>query len=186
MDTLVELIAPFIRNIADGQVEIYNEFSLQHEIGIFLRTILPGQKVQFERNVTAFFSDKSAFSKREIDIVAFSPEKRTLDWALELKYPRNGQYPEQMFSFCKDIAFAEELKAAGFRRAAVAIFAEDHLFYEGASEGIYEFFRGRRVLHGRILKPTGHKDAEVTIRGRYKIDWRPVRDALKYTIIEMQ
>ncbi len=28
---------------------------------------------------------------------------------LELKYPRNGQHPEQMFSFCKEIAFVEEL-----------------------------------------------------------------------------
>ena len=77
--------------------------------------------------------------------------------ALELKYPRNGQYPEQMFSFCKDIAFLESLVASGFQRAFFVAFADDKLFYEGGGEGIYEFFRLGRELHGTITKPTGKK-----------------------------
>ena len=64
-------------------------------------------------------------------------------YAIELKYPRNGQHPEQMFSFCKDITFAEELVEAGSRHAAVIIFADDPLFYRGRSNGIYGYFRGR-------------------------------------------
>ena len=28
---------------------------------------------------------------------------------MELEYPVNGQYPEQMYSFIKDIAFMEQL-----------------------------------------------------------------------------
>ena len=36
--------------------DIYNEFSLQHELGIFLREKLKTFKVEFERNVK-FFSE---------------------------------------------------------------------------------------------------------------------------------
>src|SRR5229473_5006125 len=114
MHSLQGLLPEFTELIASGKAEIYNEFSLQHEIGVFLRARLPEFVLRFERNVSYFFEERSGFTKREIDISVFSADKTTLHYAIELKYPRNGQYPEQMFSFCKDIAFAEELKAAGF------------------------------------------------------------------------
>lgn len=31
-------------------------------------------------------------------------------YAIELKYPKNGQYPEQMYSFIKDIKFMQQVK----------------------------------------------------------------------------
>src|SRR5713101_1586670 len=175
MLTLGHLITPFISAVASGKVEVYNEFSLQHELGIFLRSSFPQLKVQFERNVSFFFPDKSSFTKREIDVSVFSPVDKSLEFALELKYPRNGQHPEQMFSFCKDVAFAEELRAAGFRRAGLVIFAEDSLFWRGPADGIYGYFRGKTPLSGIIRKPTGARDAEVCIRGSYAVDWKPVR-----------
>lgn len=186
MPTLNDLIAPFISAVASGKVEVYNEFSLQQELGIFLRSSPPQLKVQFERNVSFFFQDKSSFTKREIDISLFSPDDKNLVFAVELKYPRNGQHPEQMFSFCKDIAFAEELAAAGFTRSALVIFADDHLFYRGPTVGIYGFFRGGRPIHGRIQKPTGKKDEEVSIQGCYTVEWKPVTGALQYAIVEVE
>lgn len=50
-----------------------------------------------------------------------------------------------MFSFCKDIKFAEQLKKAGFEHAGLLVFAEDPLFWQGVYDGdrIYRFFRGR-------------------------------------------
>ena len=42
-----------------------------------------------------------------------------------------------MFSFCKDLAFTEELKRAGFQETYVLIFADDRLFYDGSTNGIY-------------------------------------------------
>ena len=72
-----------------GHIEIYNGFSLQNELGIFLRDQLPGYKVQFERN-TKFF-EISGETKHEIDIVVFNDEER---YAIELKYSVNGQYLE--------------------------------------------------------------------------------------------
>jgi hypothetical protein len=182
---LQELLPEFVESVRVGSVEIYNEFSLQHELGIFLRVRLPEYAVRFERNVSFFFDSQSRFTKREIDISIFTPDKSRLMYALELKYPRNGQHPEQMFSFCKDIAFLEELTAAGFSKAAFVVFAEDPLFYRGSGNGIYAFFRAGRPLQGHIQKPTGSKDAEVCIRGTYQIEWKPVRGDLRYAMVEV-
>lgn len=184
MSFLLNLIPPFLASVAAGQTEIYNEFSLQHELGIFLRTKLPDHKVQFERNVSFFFRQPTSFTKREIDISIFSG-RADLKCAIELKYPRNGQYPEQMFGFCKDIAFAEELCAAGFARAALMICVDDSLFHRGPIEGIYGFFRGGRPLNGRVCKPTGAKNEEVTIRGTYAVNWRQVTSSLMCAIVEV-
>jgi hypothetical protein len=185
MLNLSNLVKPFISAVEAGKVEVYNEFSLQHELGIFLRSIRPDLKVQFERNVAYFFPGKSKFTKREIDISAFSPSNKELAFAIELKYPRNGQHPEQMFSFCKDIAFSEELVATGFPKAAFIVFADDHLFYRGPTEGIYGYFRGAKPVHGRMLKPTGKKDDEVFIQGSYSVEWKLVLGSLKYAIVEL-
>ncbi len=186
MQEFDQVIKPFITSIADGAIEIYNEFSLQHELGVFLRNVLPNYRIQFERNVSFFFSDSAPFIKREIDITIFSPDKSDLAFAIELKYPRNGQHPEQMFSFCKDIKFAEQLKTAGFSNAAVLIFADDKLFYQGDGKGIYGFFRTSVPLNGRIQKPTGKKDEEVCIDGTYQVEWYPVRQSLKHTLVPIQ
>lgn len=101
-----------------------------------------------------------------------------VQWAIELKFPRNGQYPEQMFSFCKDIAFLEELRDAGVPNGALLIFAEDRPFFHGSGEGIYGYFRGGRPLCGIITKPTGEKNAAVTLRGTYDLNWLNVSGQL--------
>lgn len=185
MGMFTDLVAPFVDSVVSGRTEVYNEFSLQHEFGIFLRGKFPNQKVQFERNVSFFFRSKMPFTKKEIDISIFAPDMRELAYAIELKYPRNGQYPEQMFSFCKDLVFAEELKAAGFRVTGLVIFADDPLFYQGQAEGIYGFFRGGQPLHGRVQKPTGRKDDEVILRGTYSVQWKPIAGSLQFAVIEV-
>lgn len=185
MSELAVLVEKFVASVATGSTEIYNEFSLQHELGIFLRRELPQYKVQFERNVRYFAPQQSEFVKREIDISVFSPDKAELKYAIELKCPRNGQHPEQMFSFCRDIAFLEQLRAAGFSRTALLIFADDHLFYRGPGEGIYGFFRTGRPITGRVQKPTGAKDEHVEISGRYVVAWSPVLAKTHYTLIEV-
>jgi hypothetical protein len=127
------IVQDFIQSIALGQTEIYNEFSLQHELGIHLRKHLPEMKVRFERNVSSLFASTSQFKKKEIDICICSQDGAQKDSAFELKFPRNGQHPEQMFSFCKDIAFLEQLKQAGFLKTYFLVFVDDILFYEGAT-----------------------------------------------------
>lgn len=189
---LKEQIKDFVKDVGKGEIEIYNEFSLQHELGIFLKKKIAGNnkniKVQFERNVEYFFKEEKEFVKKEIDISVFEKNEisETKIAAIELKFPRNGQYPEQMFSFCKDIKFAEELTKAGFKEAFVVIFVDDHLFYEDKKENkepIYQYFRGKdenglikayKPLSGEIQKPTGNKKEKVVLSGSYKIEWHPV------------
>lgn len=181
-----ELLDAFADEVRIGNIEIYNEFSLQHELGIYLRGALDNCKVMFERNVSFFDFPKSNFIKRELDISVVDSADSKLNSAIELKFPRNGQYPEQMYSFCKDVKFAEQLRCAGFPSAFVMIFADDHLFYEGNGEGIYGFFRGAKPLAGCVTKPTGKRDSQIDIQGRYPIQWHNVRDSMKYTVIEAQ
>ena len=96
------------------EIELYNEFSFQHELGLYLRHELSqyGYKVQFERN-TKYFAKNDTFRKHEIDIVVFKTDERDEFEklaAIELKFPRHGQYPVRMFNCIEDILFMEELK----------------------------------------------------------------------------
>jgi hypothetical protein len=173
---LDELLKKFMEKIANGEVEVYNEFSLQHELGIFLRENLPGYKIQFERNATFFGIEDTI--KHEMDIVIYKDTKKDTDkYAIELKYPLNGQYPEQMFSFIKDIKFMEEIieKRVGFTATYCLTLVKDKNFYSGKNYGIYAYFRGENPIpvQGDIQKPTGNKTEQITITGTYAIHWLP-------------
>ena len=65
---LREKLEEFIGLLKSGEIEVYNEFSFQHELGYFLRNQLkhyPGDfKIQFERN----FKDLFDLSDDEIDV----------------------------------------------------------------------------------------------------------------------
>lgn len=173
--------------IAQEKIEVYNEFSLQHELGIFLRSEVPaGYKVQFECNV-AYFGLTTKTVKKEIDISVFNGDKSD-SYAIELKFPQNGQYPEQMFSFAKDIRFMEELKEAGFSATYCLTLVRDKAFYSGKRrDGIYSFFRGSKPapVHGEITNPTGARNERfVVINGSYQIEWRDC-GSMKYYVVEV-
>jgi len=85
-----QLIENFFKLVQDRDIEIYNEFSLQHELGIYLRNTITNYKVQFERNVS-FFTNDNKTTKREIDISIFNDDKSE-KYAIELKHPLNGVF----------------------------------------------------------------------------------------------
>ena len=178
-------IAGFAEKVGSGAIDIYNEFSLQHELGIYLRNQLDNCKIRFEQNVSDVGLEKSEYVKKEIDISITSTDSGEHLSAIELKYPRNGQVPESMFSFCKDIAFLEQLVTTGFQSAYFLAFAEDPLFYTGKNEGIYGFFRSGRPITGRIRKPTGAKDSEIIIKGPYHATWLPVSGSRRFCLIQI-
>ena len=182
---LQRVLHDFFLLVADGSVEIYNEFSLQHEIGCYIRSVLPPEfKVQFERPTDFFGIEHRSLEKKEIDIVIFS-NNQTRKAAIELKFPRSGQYPEQMFKACQDIRFLEQLCDAGFRQGLFVMVADDDRFYSPKmrNSGIYRFFRSEHPLHGSVRKPTGSKDHTLNIRGKYHITWSPIRGRLRYAIV---
>lgn len=184
---LKKTILEFFRRVQGNHIEIYNEFSLQHELGIFLRQSHPKYKVQFERNVSYFLSNHNT-TKKEIDISIFS-KNRLEKYAIELKCPLNGQYPEQLYSFTKDIKFMEELKGLGFTKTACVVLVSDKPFYQGKNNhGIYKFFREDYVVHGDIYKPTGTRKYEefITLKGNYKIEWNNLNSHRKFYIIEIE
>ncbi len=183
---LHKLIDRFFRLINYTGIEIYNEFSLQHELGIFIRNQHPEYKVQFERNIS-YFNTSMKTIKKEIDIVIYNADKTEI-YSIELKYPRNGQYPEQLYAFTKDLVFAEELKKVGFTKAYVVTLVDDMNFCSGVkSEGIYGYYRNSRLLSGRIFRPTGKtKDTEfIEVNGSYQIKWLDCGKR-KYYILEAQ
>ena len=183
---LKELVVKFFSYAEIERIEIYNEFSFQHELGIFLRRELDGYTIQFERNVS-YFSIGSKTIKKEIDICIFNNDK-TEKYAIELKHPLNGQYPEQMYSFVKDIKFMEELKESGFTKNAVVTLVSDRPFYVGRSNnGIYKYFRDEYRVYGDIFKPTGAMKGKefIPIKGDYDFTWQPLNGGRKYFIIEI-
>ncbi|MBF0233356.1 MAG: hypothetical protein HQK65_10015 [Desulfamplus sp.] len=190
-----KFIDDFIKAIQNKEIEVYNEFSLQHELGFFLRSFLPNKRVQFERNISFLRLDKAEFEKREIDIVIYDKNIFTKDAVIELKYPRNGKYPEAMYDICKDIAFTEQLKNSGFGEAFAVVLADDKNFYEGKQKGIYGYFRSntegsekikkQKKLNGKIDKPTGENNESVNIKGTYSLEWKNIDNKLKSIIIEI-
>lgn len=171
-------IKQFFALLSRKQIEVYNEFSLQHELGIYLRKVFPQYKIQFERN-TKFFGISDCI-KHEIDIVIYNETEK---YAIELKYPLNGQYPEQMYSFIKDIKFCEELKENGFNSTFCVTLVQDKNFYEGKRiDGIYSYFRSNNAISGIITKPTGAKKEDVKVHGLYHINWENCNDERFYIV----
>ena len=174
------------------EIEIYNEFSFQHELGVFLRNNMPGYKVQFERNVHHFLKPDSAKTiKKEIDIVVFN---NTEKFAIELKYPKHGQYPVRMFNFIEDIQFMEELKTSGFDKTYVMTIVDKDAgknFYNELAKksGIYSYFRsgGMVPIHGDIAFPcNGSSRIALNIKGIYTIQWEPLPRGLYGYILEIR
>lgn len=166
----------FFHAVGRREVEIYNESSLQHEFGIFLRTHLnnEGIKIQFERP-TRFFGITNKLTKKEIDLSCFATPDAPLA-AVEFKFPRAGQVPIQMFKFCQDVAFVEELviKEHRFGCGLAVIAADDRDFYRGSRHQagtIYSVFRDGAPLRGTINKPTGTSEPPVTLQREYQIHW---------------
>lgn len=175
----------FIKYIKDYGVELYNEISLQHELVIYLREKFKhtNYKIQFERNVSYFEIDKSQLVKREIDLSIFKPDMSE-KYAIELKYPMNGQYPETMYSFIKDICFCEQLTESGFDGAISFIIVNDKLFYEGPMvEGIYSYFRSSEAIKGIIKKPTGTIEEKIVLNQEYKIKWHEINETSRYYLV---
>ena len=180
------LVHNFFKSVITKNIDIYNEFSLQHELGIFLREALPTYKVQFERNVSYFTNDNKTI-KKEIDIAVFSEDKAE-KYAIELKCPLNGQYPEQMYSFVKDIKFMEQLKERGFTNTCCVVLVSDRPFYQGKSnEGIYKYFREEFSVYGEIFKPTGlgRNNESITLSEKYNFEWQELSETRRYYIIEI-
>jgi len=179
----------------DFKCKIYNEFSLQHELGLYFRNNLEYSTILFEKNVKSFNGGKifKNWEKHEIDIVIID-NLTNKKYAVELKFPLNGQYPEQMFQFTKDICFMEQVKKyIKFEKTFCLTLVNDYNFYEAnknqKTDGIYKYFRIRSKLSGLIKDPVNHKNSlpkEIKLSGNYNINWKSINNNkyLKYYLVE--
>jgi len=179
---MITLIESFFNRVKKKEVEIYNEFSLQHELGVHLRSNMSPSKIEFERPVTFFKLKRSDFVKAEIDICVYRNQKAP-DAAIELKFPRAGQYPEQMFSSLRDICFLEQLVMSKFSVGYFVFVADDPWFYSGRSNGIYRFFRSGTAVTGQVFGPTGNKTRSVNISGQHRVHWKLVQTKMRYFVV---
>jgi len=189
-DQLRQHIEAFFSAVGRREIDIYNEFSLQHEFGIWLRSHAhhPETKIQFERPVR-FFGVDGKLTKKEIDLACFQPPLVPI-MVMEFKFPRAGQVPIQMFKFCQDVAFVEELvlKEKRFPLGCALIAADDAHFYRGnrhQAGTIYSCFRDGLPISGTIEKSTGKEEPPVVLKGEYRIEWQAVAglNDLKYAAI---
>lgn len=154
---------------------IYNEFSLQFELGIYLRNKYPDCKVYFERNVKHLEITKKLI-KTECDLVIVDKEGNK--YSIELKHPRNGAFPKRMGQCIEDIMFAEQLKNKGFVETYAIALVDTDLnkgFYDGRKkDGIYSYFRNKNRIIGKIEDKQNKK--EYSIDGGYEIERKDINN----------
>ncbi len=175
-------ISDFFSYAYSQKIELYNEYSLQHELGIFLRNKCPNYSVQFERN-TNFFGINTATVKQEIDIAVFDKNEK---FAIELKFPRNGAYPRRMFQFVEDICFIEQLKNIGFNGGCAVSLVDNMNFCtkQGLkTTGIYGYFRKKKPITGVINNPLQNNGpTQLIVNGSYKAIWSPTDILLRNNV----
>ncbi len=191
MEDIQTTAREFLKNIYKKK-DICNEAEFQFELALFIRDSIPGSQIYFERSYGRFnIEGNGKFVKKEIDLVIQKADG-TLT-AIELKYPKNGQVPETMYNFIKDIKFLEQLaESQKFQKNLFLAITTDKDFWNGKSEGIYAYFRGGKDLPSKIdiHKPTGpKKEAEwISLNNLYSVRWELVPNSqpeMKFLLIEV-
>jgi hypothetical protein len=167
--------------------EFFVEATFQYYLMMKLSHIIDESNIFPERNIRNYGLKSKKYTKKVIDIVL--ENEKGFNIAIELKMPMNGQFPEQMYSFVKDIKFLEELKESGkFKECYLITMAKNKNFWSGQiNNGIYAYFRDNKILTGRINKPTGkNKGIEYyKISGKYKIKWKIFDKDFRYFILKI-
>ncbi|MFR1631579.1 MAG: hypothetical protein ACLSU0_00255 [Oscillospiraceae bacterium] len=213
-------INDFFTDLKNGSIKVDedfdNEFGMQFELGIRLRNTLvqngfagQGYKVYFEKNIKNICRiNKWNYNdtlKKEIDLLVAKTSNGQVEelYAIELKFPRNGQYPEQMYSFVKDLAFIAQLKGRfNFKGCWSVVLVDNDNFCKTSNRKttntIYTYFREDRNvgdnlkrIGGTIQKPTGKYKYQVppfiNIPAGYEktVQWNSINQNLYYYIMQV-
>jgi|SRR5665213_1501278 len=186
------LIASFFETAPEACGPIYNERSLQLELGYYFRS--HAAQVEFERPyIVTPLKGSTCHQKTNLDLLVRQNGRTT---AIELKVPLNGRHPETLYDFCNDVAFVEGIVRSGFADEGICVLmTNDRAFWNDSGRGsdIHHIFRRKgSLLTGAVKKPTGAANTTVVVSGSYSPadKWRGVRDArlmkgAQYLIIEI-
>lgn len=194
-------IKEFMKDLPSISGRISNEAALQFELAYCLRKMM-GQNSEytlfFEKNAYQLCNEtKGVLRKTEIDI-SIIQKKITNDieiddrmCAIELKFPRNKRYPEEMFMFVEDVKFLEQLICKCKFREAYSIVLVDDLLFTDKSEskrilrkGIYAPFRNHEKFEQEYEPPTKSKSkGTIKLSRSYEITWESLGNNLWYYIL---
>ncbi|MDG1719893.1 MAG: hypothetical protein P8I31_01405 [Bacteroidia bacterium] len=187
-----EYLNKFIEKIRNREIDLYNEFGLQFELALYLRNLneFNDFKIELERPINHFGIVKtSEIPKKEIDVCIY--KNNVLKTAIEIKVSTNGQVPLQLFKFCEDICFLEQLMNSNFEYAYSLVLVNSDDFYRAKNkkDGIYKYFRGenKSTLTGKIECPTGKEKGKlITIMNSYQIIWTELINGFSFYLIEIK
>ncbi|HKL41336.1 MAG TPA: hypothetical protein VJ962_01960 [Clostridia bacterium] len=179
-------IEDFAKLIKSTSLDIYNAFSLKHELGNYLSEKLPrNYKIHFDRSFSDFGVNAGETINNKMDLVIFNSNKN-FKYCVAIKFPINNQIPLTMYKIIKDFKLLEQLMDHDFIKCYQITLIDDEEFLTGVSkEGIYEYFRTDTPIHGEILNPTGRNDEKINIKGHYQMYWRNLGDSRKLSIVEV-
>ncbi|MGH6662619.1 MAG: hypothetical protein ACREB6_13865 [Rhodospirillales bacterium] len=164
---MIDTVMKFLESPPEDAGPIYNERSLQLELGCYYR----GEKfkVQFER---PFHVERpNGSTKRPKTYLDLFVAGENANIAIELKVPLNQRQPETLYDYCADLEFVEALIRSGACKfGACLLVTDDPTFWRDSGRGsdIHNFFRRKgEVLTGMVGKPTGARDSCVILTGAY-------------------
>jgi len=164
---MIDSIIKFLQSPPEDAGPIYNERSLQLELGYFFRR--EKLKVQFERPF--HIGRPKGSTKQPKTYLDLFVAGQTANMAVELKVPLNQRHPETLYDYCADLEFVESLMRNGACEfGACLLVTDDPTFWRDSGRGseIHNFFRRKgEVLTGVISKPTGARDSCVVLTGAY-------------------
>lgn len=166
---IADWIASYLNEPGENAGPVYNERSLQLEMGFALRR--DGFQVEFERPFRVPRLEGSTLKpKLNLDLLV----RQGADVAaVELKVPLSGRHPETMYDFCADIEFVESLKRAQVANHGFCLLlTRDQAFWTDSGRGseIHDAFRrAESIVSGTVYKPTGARDTNVVLGGSYNL-----------------
>ncbi len=184
-----QIITDFFNHV--NPENLYNEASIQFELGWYLRKEYPNFKIQLERNVSHLRlknPDNEKFIKSEIDILIYESQMPTA--VIEIKAPINQRQvrPVTVFDWIKDIRFLEQLKENGI--VGYSIFITDNKGYFESNletKKLLTDFRAK-IICGTYEKHirTKRKNETILLNNEYSFNWNNINDKLSYFIIELK
>lgn len=190
--TIKTVLYDFLDIIKSGEIEIYNEASLQFELAIYLREKLTNSKILLERNISnlglvKYENGKKIIEKSEIDIL-ISDAKKGTHFIIELKAPinQNQVRPVTIFNLIEDIKFLEELQAHAI--PGIILFITDQLGYMKGNRTTGPLLTDIRKgeLSGSYNKHQKIQDGKepITLKNKYNPEWKNLGDKLNYFVLE--